>query len=312
MLMKIIFFGTPNFAVEPLKKLHANYQIQAVVTQIDKPKGRGHKLTIPPIKELAIELGIQVLQPSKIKCELFLDELRAFDADIFVVVAYGKILPKVILDLPKYGCLNIHGSLLPKYRGAAPIQWAIINNEKTTGITVMQMDEGLDTGPMLLKKEIDILENDTSDTMFDKLSSLGAKAILEALDLIKNNKEIYTPQDNSLASFAPILTKEMGRINWNDSTDQILGLIKGLNPWPSAYTYLDDKNIKLWHAQKSNITDPAAKNGQILKANPKDGLIIKTSDGSLLITELQEKGKKRMDTKSYLLGNKIEENKILN
>jgi len=309
--MKICFFGTPEFSVPTLKALVKNYEVTCVITQPDKPKGRGNKIIYSPIKELALELNIPVLQPVKVKDPDFIEELKTFEADVFVVIAYGQILPKAILDMPRLGSINIHGSLLPKYRGPAPIHHAIINGETITGITIMQMDTGLDTGDMLLKKEIFIKADYTSGTLYEQMSILGAKAIIETFDLMKLGRITSQKQNDKLATYAPMLDKEMGHINWNNKSDTILNLIRGLNPWPSAYTNIGQAPIKIWQGKKLNTTYPTAQNGEVVKAGVKEGIVVKTADGSLLLTEVQGAGGKKMDTKNYLMGNKIPVGTIL-
>ena len=248
--MKVIFMGTPDFAVGTLEALvKSEHEVVAVVTQPDKPKGRGKAMQPTPVKEVAIRENIPVLQPRKVRDPEVVEELRTFDADVIVVVAFGQLIPKSILTLTKYGCINVHGSLLPKYRGAAPIQWAVIDGEKESGITTMQMDEGLDTGDMLLKKVIPLEKEETGGSLFDKLSVAGAELLLETLDALE--KGMVTPEKQSKESptaYAKMLTKDMGAIDWKKDAVSVERLIRGLNPWPSAYTHIHGKTLKIWRA----------------------------------------------------------------
>ncbi len=312
--MKICFMGTPDFASNILEKIIlSKHEVVAVITQPDKPKGRGKKMLFSPVKEIALKHNIKVFQPIKIKKDTeCLDEIKNLNADIFVVAAYGQILSKEILDMPKYGCINVHGSLLPKYRGAAPIQWSIINGEEKTGITIMKMDVGLDTGDMILKKELKIEKNDTSQILYLKLSNIGADATLEALDKIENKTAIYEKQDDNLATYAPMLKKEMGLIDWNKSSKEILNLIRGLQPWPLCYTVLNDNTIlKILLGEEYLVEKINATSGQILIANSKIGIVIKTGDGAILLKSIKTPSGKIMNSADYLKGHTIEENQIL-
>lgn len=302
--------GTPDFAVPSLKMLIEKHDVQLVITQTDKPKGRGKKVLFSPVKETAIENNIKVLQPLKIKDESFINELKQIEADIFIVVAYGQILPETVLNIPKYGCINVHGSLLPKYRGAGPIQWAIINGEDITGITIMYMSKGLDTGDMILKKELKINPNDTYGSLHDKMSILGADTLLEAVDMIQHKKVEAVKQDDSLSTYAPMLKKELGHIDWSKTSMQIINLIRGLNPWPSAYSFYDENMIKIWKAEEIEGYSNGI-NGEILEIIDKKGVIVKTSDSVILVTEIQAQGGKKMPVSDYLRGHKIEKGKIL-
>ena len=309
--MRICFMGTPEFALPTLQVLAEKHEVVAVVSQPDKPKGRGKKLQFTPVKELALSLGLEVLQPEKIKNPDFVETLRRLDADIFIVIAYGQILSEEILNIPKYGCLNIHGSLLPKYRGAAPIQWAIINGENVTGVTIMQMDKGLDTGDMILKKEMPILADDDSNSLHERMSVIGAEALITALESIENGTAIFTKQDDNLSTYASMLKKQMGHISWDDTSDKIINLIRGLNPWPTAYTYMDGETLKIWKAKKST-DDYNGANGEIVKVDVKDGITVKTGDGAIILTEIQGKSGKRMEATKYILGHNIKNGIILN
>ena len=305
--MKVIFMGTPDFAVGTLEALvKSEHEVVAVVTQPDKPKGRGKAMQPTPVKEVAVRENIPVLQPRKVRDPEVVEELRTFDADVIVVVAFGQLIPKSILTLTKYGCINVHGSLLPKYRGAAPIQWAVIDGEKESGITTMQMDEGLDTGDMLLKKVIPLEKEETGGSLFDKLSVAGAELLLETLDALE--KGTVTPEKQSKESptaYAKMLTKEMGAIDWKKDAVSVERLIRGLNPWPSAYTHIHGKTLKIWRAEVTD-GDGTKAPGTVLSGG-KGELLIQTGKDALKITELQLEGKKRMDTAAFLRGYTIEE-----
>ncbi len=308
--MKILFMGTPDFAVPSLEALIKNgYEICGAVTQPDKPKGRGHHLTPPPVKECAIKHNIEVFQPETLKGEAFLEELKNLNPDIIIVVAYGKILPKYIIDYPKFGCINVHGSLLPKYRGAAPIQWAVINGEEETGVTTMQMDEGLDTGDMLLTLKTKIGENETAGELFDRLSVIGADALILTLDKIKDGTIKRIPQNDSDSSYAKMLDKNTGKIDWSKSSREIFSLIKGTNPYPIAHTLYKGEVLKIFAASIGSKTNKKA--GEIISLNNKK-IEVACGDGvSLLISEVQPFGKKRMDTVSFLNGNSVDIGEIL-
>ena len=303
--MKVLFMGTPEIAATILEAIIASkHEVVGVVTQEDKPKGRGKTLSAPPVKEVALKNNIEVFQPHIIKEESSIERLKEFDADIYVVAAYGKILSKEILDMPKYGCINAHASLLPKYRGAAPIQWSIIDGEKLTGITVMQMDEGLDTGDMLFKSVVEIADDDTADTLYDKLSVCGGSLIVEALDRIEIGDIHPVKQDNAMATYAKMLDKSLGRLNFNKPAEEIERLVRGLNSWPGTYTYIDGKTLKIWEVKLSDLKSNGEP-GTIHSANS-GKLFVNTLDNALEILTIQLEGKKRMDVKSFMLGFKIE------
>lgn len=303
--MKIVFMGTPDFAVGALEALiEAGHEITAVVTQPDKPKGRSKELQFPPVKECAVRHGIPVFQPKKIKTPENITELKRYPADIYIVAAFGQILSQEILDTPKYGCINIHASLLPKYRGASPIQRVIIDGEKKTGVTIMQMDAGLDTGDMLYKKEVDISDEDTFETLHDKLMAAGGEAITEALTLLEKGELVPEKQDDSLSCYASRIEKEMGELDFNRTAEELDRLVRGMNPWPSAYTYFRGKQLKIWKAKPSG-NKVAAEPGRIAGFT-KDFIEVSASEGTLLIYELQLEGKKRMSTHDFLLGIKPE------
>ncbi len=302
---RIIFMGTPDFSVPALQGLiDGPDQVVAVITQPDRPKGRGKKLTPPPVKVLAKSADIPVLQPTKIKTEEFADELRSFNPDLIVVAAYGRILPASILDLPPLGCINIHGSLLPRHRGAAPIQWAILAGDKEAGITIMQMDVGMDTGAMLLPASVPVANDETAGSLFTKLSNLGGTALLEALDLLRQDKLPPIEQDHSLATDAPPLKKEHGSIDWTQPASVIHCFIRGMDPWPTAYSFLDGKRFRFFAPALSEISSDKPP-GSIVQAD-KNGLSLATGEGVLLVREIQPEGKKRMSVEAYLCGQTLE------
>lgn len=311
--MKIVFMGTPDFSLQPLKSMvEAGHDVSLVLTREDKKRNRG-ELSPTPVKELAQELDIPVLTPSKMKDEALIERLKSENADFFVVVAYGKILPKEILDIPKLGCINIHASLLPEYRGAAPIQWSIIDGKKKTGITTMLMDEGLDTGDILKQYELPIADDETGGSLFDKLAILGGEAIV---DTIANFESINpTPQGNATTEYAKMISKQMGEIDFNKSATEIERLIRGMNPWPSAYTKYEGKVLKIWEAKVSeNISELPNINlsenyGKIYSFN-KDIFII-CNNSVLKVLSLQLEGKKRMSAKDFLLGREIKQGYVL-
>ena len=312
-MSKIIFMGTPDFAEESLKALYENgHDIIAVVTNPDRPKGRGMKLMASPVKTYAISKQIPVLQPEKIKENTeFIQKIRELNPEYICVVAYGKILPKELLEIPKKGCINVHGSLLPKYRGAAPIQWAIINGDKETGITTMYMNEGMDTGDMILKEKVLIEENETTGELWNRLSKIGGKLLVKTIEEINNGIAPRIKQEEN-ATMAPMLSKQMAKIDWNNQNSmQIKNLIRGLNPIMGAYTTIKDKKVKLWKAEIiEEYMDilPELSNfnpGEIVLANDKVGLFIKTIDGVLSIIEIQPENSKRMSACDYIRGNKL-------
>lgn len=301
--------GTPDFAVPCLKALvDAGHEVVCVVSQPDKPVGRKQILTPPPVKAEAQKLGIEVLQPERIKNTDFDEVLKAYNADINVVVAYGKILPKAVLESAKYGSVNVHASLLPKYRGAAPIQWAVLNGDSETGVSIMKMDEGLDTGDVILIKKTDIGENETSAQLFDRLSEIGAKALVEALSLIEKGEATYTPQPESDFGYAKMISREMSEIDFSKSAFEVHNKVRGLQTWPVAVTTIEGRSIKIH--KTVHCVFKGGKAGEIVDNNKR--LIVSCGDGKCLeILELQPEGKKRMDAKAYLSGNKIEIGTIL-
>ena len=300
--------GTPDFAVSSLKALiESEHDVIAVVAQPDKPKGRGHKLTAPPTKILAEQYNIPVLQPEKIKTDEFLKELEKLNPDVICVTAYGKIIPKSILELPEYGCINVHPSLLPQYRGAAPINWTIVRGEKVTAVTIMQMDEGMDSGDILLVREVEISDEDDAGTMFDKLSHIGGEMLVETIGLLAEGKLDPVKQDESLVTYAPMLKKSDGEINWEKSATDIHNLVRGLNPWPGTFAKLGNKTLKIF---KTKIVEGQGKPGEVVLSSKND-LHIATADGALQILELQIEGGKRLDIKAFITGHQIEEGTIL-
>lgn len=310
--MKVIFMGTPDFSVGTLEALiEAGHEVALVVTQPDKPKGRGGKMQYTPVKEVAVAHNIPVYQPKRIREPECIEELRKYNADIMVVIAFGQILPKEILEMTPYGCVNVHASLLPSYRGAAPIQWAVINGEKVSGVTTMQMNEGLDTGDMLLKVEIPLDEKETGGSLHDKLAEAGARLCVETLDALKAGTVTPEKQGDSPTAYAKMLDKHMGKIDWKMSAKEIERLIRGLNPWPSAYTRWNenDKGMKIWEAEVAEgQTDKAV--GTVVEV-AKDGFFVQTGDGFLKITALQIPGKKRMDAAAFLRGYQMETGTVL-
>ena len=316
--MKIIFMGTPDFAKESLEAIYnAGHEIIGVVTNPDKPKGRGMKLMPSPVKEFASEKGLKIYQPLKVRNNVeFIEEITSLNPDVICVVAYGKILPKEILDIPKLGCINVHGSLLPKYRGAAPIQWAVLNGDKTTGITTMYMDEGMDTGDMILKEEVEIGEDETTGELWNRLSKIGGKLLVKTLEKIENGTAPREKQGDDY-TMAPMLDKSMAKIDWeNKTTQEIKNLVRGLNPIMGAHTFLDDKKIKFWRVDIAKEDEIMAdgleilRNGTVLVSDPRDGLFIKTKDGILKVLEIQGENAKKMLIGDYLRGNTIEEYSI--
>jgi len=302
--------GTPEFAVPCLETLiNSKHEVIGVFTQPDRPSGRGQKINITPVKEKALEHNIPVFQPTTLKSEDVISQLKDLNPDIIVVVAYGQILPKVILDMPKYGCINVHASLLPKYRGAGPINWVIINGEKESGITTMYMDVGLDTGDMLLKETIEIGDNETAGQLHDRLMELGAKVLDDTVNLIEAGKINPIPQRHDESSYAPMLDKELGKIDWYKSAQEIKNLVRGTNPWPTAYTTYDGKNMKVW--KTSVIKDGKYYKPGIILEVKKDCIIVSTGKDLIAIEEIQFSGKKRMSVKDYLIGNNIEINRNL-
>lgn len=309
--MKVVYMGTPDFAVPPLRALaEAGYTVSAVVTQPDKPKGRGKTMMPTPVKEEAVKYGIPVLQPARVRSPEFLEVLKNLNPDIIVVAAFGQIIPQTILDLPKYGCINIHASLLPKYRGAAPIQQAILDGEKESGVTIMKMSVGLDTGDMISKAVVPILEEETGGSLFDKLSEAGAKLLLDTLPTIEDGTAQYEKQpEESPTPYAAMITREQGCMDFSKSAEELERLVRGMNPWPSAYTFLNGKNLKIWKC--SVLAEESGKEPGTVYKTDKNGIYVSCKKGSLLLRELQLEGKKRMDAAAFLRGYSIEEGTVL-
>ena len=326
--MRILFMGTPDFALESLKALYeAKYDIIGVVTNVDKPKGRGMKMVASPVKEYAIEKKLQVYQPVKVRNNPeFLEEVKKLNPDLICVVAYGKILPQELLDIPKYGCVNVHGSLLPEYRGAAPIQWAVLNGDKKTGVTTMFMNAGMDTGDMILKEEVEIGDDETTGELWDRLKMIGANLLIKTVKEIENGTATRTKQPEE-GTMAPMLSKEMAKIDWDNKTAQeIKNLVRGLNPIMGAYTFLDGKKIKFWKVQTLTENELLEKfqelkeykyhlnkmqAGTVLFSDEKKGLFIKANEGILQVLEIQGENSKRMAISDFLRGNKIDVGYIL-
>ena len=311
--MNVVFMGTPDFSVGTLEEIiKAGHTVSAVVTQPDKPKGRGGAVAMSPVKEVALKNGLTVLQPVKASNPEFVEELRGYNPDVIVVVAFGQLLPKAIIDMPKYGCINVHASLLPKYRGASPIQWAVIDDCEYSGVTTMQMNEGLDTGDILLVEKVKLDKKETAGSLFDKLSEVGAKLLVDTLKQKEAGKIKPVVQNDSEATYVKMINKSFGEIDFNLSAKRIECLIRGLNPWPSAYTHLNGKMLKIWDADvcedEENSTDNAV--GTVTKVN-KNSFVVKCGDGSLIINEVQLEGKKRMDAGSFLRGNGLEVGTVL-
>jgi len=305
--MKLVFMGTPDFAATILEGLiGSKHEIMAVVTQPDKKKGRKQEVSCSPVKELAMRHGIEVLQPKKVKEPSFLALMNEMKPDAIIVAAFGQILPKALLDIPEYGCINVHASLLPKYRGAAPIQYAILDGESETGITIMYMDVGIDTGDIILQEKLAIEPDETGGSLFEKMAALGSGLLLEALEQIENGTASRIKQDDEKATYVKMITKEMGRLDFSQPAVKLERMVRGLDPWPSAYTFIDGKNLKIWKAEVENDDDASAgkKPGEVIELR-KDAIVVKTGEGKLLIKELQLEGKKRLPADAFLRGYKI-------
>ena len=303
--MRTVFMGTPDFAVPILEKIiNMGYQVVGVITQPDRPKGRGKKIVPTAVKAFAQKAGLKVYQPEKIKTPEFTSLLKALVPQVIVVEAFGQLLSPDILQIPKLGCINVHASLLPKYRGAAPIHWAVINGEKTTGVTTMYMDEGLDTGDMILSKTLPIAEQDTVGRVHDRLAFLGAEVLADTLELVVKGTAPRQAQQNNKASYAPLLTKEHEIINWHKTAEEICNHIRGMNPWPGTCTFLDGQVIKIWRATYEEKLIDVGSPGQILAATA-DGIVIQTGQGQVFIKELQWQGCKRMPTSDFVRGKQL-------
>ncbi|WP_026843075.1 methionyl-tRNA formyltransferase [Citrifermentans bremense] len=301
--MRIVFMGTPEFACPTLRTLiERGEQVVAVVTQPDRPKGRGQQTLPPPVKVVAEQHGIPVLQPVKVRLPESIEEIRGLNPDLIVVIAFGQILPKALLDIPKYGCINVHASLLPRYRGAAPLNWCIINGENETGVTTMMMDVGLDTGDMLLKRSTPIGADEDTQSLHDRMSQLGAELLAETLDRLARGELVPEKQDDALTCYAPMMKKEDGLIDWSRDAQAIKNQVRGMTPWPGAYSFLDDKLLKVFRVQTASGSGAP---GEILSLG-RDGIEVACGTGSLLIAELQLEGKKRLPAGDFLAGYKLQ------
>ncbi len=317
--MRVIFMGTPDFSVGILEKLiEAGHEIALVVTQPDKPKGRGKAVQFPPVKEAALAHGLEVYQPARIRDAACAARLRGYEADVAVVAAFGQILPKEILEAPRYGCVNVHASLLPKYRGASPIQWAVINGEAVSGVTTMRMDEGLDTGDVIFREEVALDPKETGGSLFERLAQAGAALCVKTLAAIEDGTAAYEPQEDGEATYTRIIKKQLGEIDWSKGAAQIERLVRGLDPWPSAYTYLGGKTLKIW---KSSVKEegksagaPGSSSGGDAKTPPPGTVLsagkgrfeVQSGDGVLILEEVQLEGKKRMAADAFLRGCPVE------
>lgn len=308
--MRVVFMGTPDFSVPTLQALiDSSYEVVGVFTQPDRPKGRGGKVQMSPVKELALKHGIPVIQPTKMKLD-GLEPLRELQPDVCVTAAFGQILPQSVLDVPPMGVVNVHASLLPRHRGAAPIQWALLCGDETAGVTTMFSDKGVDTGDMLLKAKIPILPDDTAGTLTDKLSRLGADLLMETLRRLEDGTCPRIRQDEAQATYDPKIEKEMGLLHFDEKTDECLRRVRAMSPWPCAYAALAEGVLKVWRAQKADEQTTAAP-GTVIRADRKAGLIVATSDGAMELCEIQAPNAKRMDARAFLLGHAIEEGKLL-
>lgn len=310
--MRVVYMGTPDFAVDTLEAIVKDgHEVLLVVTQPDKAKGRGKKLQYTPVKEKALEYDLPVAQPEKVREESFMEELENLAPDVIVVVAFGQILPERILNIPKFGCINVHASLLPAYRGAAPIQWAVIDGLEESGVTTMYMEKGLDTGDIIMQSRLTLAEDETGGSLFDRLAKEGAALLLQTLKELEAGTATKTKQDDSKSSYAKMLTKDMGNLDFTEDAASLERLIRGLNPWPSAFTKLGDKTLKVYEAQVLSEEDADALNldvcepGRIIAVDKKS-FTVRCGAGALRIMNLQLEGKKRMDTAAFLLGYKIE------
>lgn len=308
--MRVVFMGTPDFAVHSLKALCEHHEVLAVVCQPDRPKGRGKKMVFPPVKEFAVAQGLPVYQPERAREPEFVAFLESLQPDVIAVTAYGQLLPESILQIPKFGCINVHGSLLPKYRGAAPMQWAVINGDPVTGITTMFMAKGMDTGDMLLKAEVPIAPEDTFGMVHDNMAEIGAQLLIETLVALENGTAVRIPQNHDEATHAPMLTKETGHIDWSKSATEIFNLMRGLDPIMGAYAIIEEDVLKMFKAHKieGDFTDVPF--GQVVEVTKK-GFAVRCGDGALFIDEVQARGGKRMASDAYLRGHEIKEGVLL-
>jgi len=314
--MRAVFMGTPEIAATVLKSVLASkHEVVAVVTQTDKPKGRGHEMAFPPVKEVALAAGIPVLQPQRARDEAFIEELKSYQPDIILVAAYGKLLPKAVLDMPKFGCINVHASLLPKYRGASPIQWAVLNGDEKSGVTIMHMAETMDTGDIIMTKEVVLAQDETAGSLHDKLADIGGPLLIEAMDALETGRAPRIRQNEEEATHVKMLDKTMGNLDFSKPAVQLERWIRGLNPWPTAYTKLDGKLLKLWKAEVISAEEAGKgtkgfENGAII-AVAKDSFDVLTGDGVLRIKELQLEGKRKMNAEEFLRGFTLEVGTLL-
>lgn len=310
--MRVVFMGTPDFAVGTLEAIvKAGHEVAAVVTQPDKPKGRGGAMAVSAVKECALRHGLTVLQPVRARDEEFIEELRTYNPDVIVVVAFGQILPAEIIHMPEYGCINVHASLLPMYRGASPIQWAVLDGCEYSGVTTMQMDEGLDTGDILETAKVKLDEKETGGSLFDRLSIVGAELLTETLEKAEKGQLIPVKQDEAGATYVKMLNKSFGHMDFSKSAEVLERMVRGLNPWPSAYTHIDGKLLKIWDADVEK-TDVSGEEYGTIKTDGKTYFKIVCSDGYLVVNELQLEGKKRMKTEDFLRGYSLNNNEKTN
>jgi methionyl-tRNA formyltransferase len=299
--VRSVFFGSPEFAVPCLEALHEISDVAAVICQPDRPAGRGLAMRAPPVKARATDFGLPVWQPTKVRTRAFAEQLDELEADVGVVVAYGRILPRAVLDAPRLGCVNVHASLLPRWRGAAPIHWSIVHGDTETGVTLMQMDEGMDTGPLLASRRIPIDPRDDAATLSVRLSRLGAELLRTELPRYARGELEPVAQDDTGATTAPILRKEHGRIDWHRSARAVHDHVRGMNPWPGAYTMLDGRRIKVHRASSSTLDPEGATPGQVIALDP-EGILVACAEGTLEVHELQESGRKRVDARAFISG----------
>nr|WP_241634047.1 methionyl-tRNA formyltransferase [Fusobacterium gastrosuis] len=309
--MKIIFMGTPEFAVPSLEIINKDYEVVSVFTKIDKPNARGNKINYSPVKEYALANGLKIYQPQNFKEEEIIDEIRKIQPDLIVVVAYGKILPKEVIDIPKYGIINVHSSLLPKYRGAAPINAALINGDKKSGVSIMYVEEELDAGAVILQEETEITEEDTFLTLHDRLKNMGALLLLKAIKLIENNKVEAKKQDEKLVSFVKPFKKEDCRINWNKTSREIFNLVRGMNPVPTAFSSIEGKNLKIYSVIPYEKKYENSKNGEVVEFLKGKGVVIKTADNSVIITSAKPENKKQLSGVDLINGSFLKIGEVL-
>lgn len=309
--MKIVFMGTPEFAVPSLEIINKDYEVVSVFTKIDKPNARGNKINYSPVKEYALANGLKIYQPQNFKGKEIIDEIRKIQPDLIVVVAYGKILPKEVIDIPKYGIINVHSSLLPKYRGAAPINTALINGDKKSGVSIMYVEEELDAGAVILQEETEITEEDTFLTLHDRLKNIGAVLLLKAIKLIENNKVEAKKQDEKLVSFVKPFKKEDCRVNWNKTSREIFNLVRGMNPVPTAFSSIEGKNLKIYSVIPYEKKYENSKNGEVVEFLKGKGVVIKTADNSVIITSAKPENKKQLSGVDLINGSFLKIGEVL-